>query len=243
MKKIYLFIVIGLVLGIIVGIMTFYHDIEPMVFIHPKIDLLYLYIKIDRVGDNVTGISRSLNYIVTYIALLNISNSYNYTVIPREIAISIPRSVSIDGKSFVGYDESLHTLNYVVLFDSSKTKKTTHSHSVSSGLFIQHHYVPKDYTMCWIPAKGYNYIVIHSVALATEDMVKWFLNSVKKNSTYVFIHMDATILDKRGSASSTLLVKVRFSKGLGNEYYIDRLPKGVFFHYFEICDITFEKYG
>ncbi len=87
-------VALGIVLGIAIGLVLFYRELEPPITIKPSIDLVYLYVRIDRVSPNISGFHGRDLYVVSYVAVINVSNSYNYTVVPYSVELTFVENTS-----------------------------------------------------------------------------------------------------------------------------------------------------
>lgn len=241
-------VVLGLLIGLGISYSLLWPGITPPKECYPKIKLDYLYIKLFNVSSGAGSLSN--NALLTYLAVIEVSNDCGFTIAPKYISLEIPEDIYLgtcgrgkEGTATVSVTISLSNRtsklssnhssrvsgpsSYLVIYDSSLSRCVP-AFSDVNGL-LRHDYGIKYYPL----SSEYFILPKHSIKLILTGTAPiprlWVsrLNSWFDSGTYVIINFNGRGVDVRGYAEALLILKVKLKEVSKWEYVYGSIPEGL----------------
>ena len=209
-------IAIGIAVGVAISLALFHSELEPFVMVKPRIDLVYLYLRIDRVSTSTNNSLGGSLYAISYIAVVEVRNNSSYTLVPLSIDLvmlgnSSGPSIAIEK---VGVKEGARGVATIARRSSARLTP------VGVDVF----WIPRHYVPCWILPNSGEYYILRTVKLVPESSAKWLVEAAEKGLR-IAIRFSASLQGAKGGGEASIVKLVKLTKLSDSEYLYNALPK------------------
>ncbi len=202
-------IALGLILGVLISLALFHRELEPFVTVKPRVDLVYLYLRIDRVSTSTNGSYGGDLYAVSYIAVVKVINNCNYTLVPFSIDFSILSNNSVVAR--------------VVKVVEGNRSAPRLAKAWFTRIGIDVFWIPRHYVPCWVFPNSGVYYILRTMKFVPKSSAMWLVEEAEKGLR-IAIRFSASLQGAKGSGEASIVKFVKLVKLSSNEYLYNALP-------------------